>query len=362
MQRTTTLTKKRIAGYDFARGIAVFGMFLMNFKIVMQNPQEPVSGFWALLLQGWEGRFGALFIILAGIGVSLMTRRARVHQDVDLLKKNRRTLLLRAGFLFVLGCLFIPFWEADILHFYGIYIVLAVLVVRSSEKWLTGLMTAFTSLFVLLFLLFDWEAGWNWFHLTYEDFWTVHGFLRNTFFNGYHPLFPWFAFFLFGMLIGRRDLTDKKCRKRYLLIGGLLLGLCEAISYGIVPFITTTEFAELGLFFNTLSFPPFPLFMVSACCSSLILIILCIIITENQPSSLTKPFIYTGQMVLTHYIAHVVIAMGFLEAIGRLYNQPLAFAVKFSCVYFVISVIFSVLWQERFKKGPLETVMRKISG
>ncbi len=352
----------RISGYDFARGIAVLGMFLMNFKIVMQNPLEPASGFWAVLLQGWEGRFGALFIILAGIGVSLMTRRAREMQDFDKLKQNRRTLLLRAGFLFVLGCLFIPIWEADILHYYGLYIALAVLVVFRSEKMLLGLMVVTTSLFVLLFLVFNWESGWNWTDLTYQDFWTVQGFIRNTFFNGYHPLFPWFVFFLFGMLMGRRDLTAKSNRRKYLMFSGIVFGLCELIAYGLVPWATGTAIGVPVLFFNTLSFPPFPLFVVSACCSSLILITLCITITENLPAALTRPIVSTGQMVLTHYIAHVVIAMGFLETIGRLYNQPLSFAVGCACLYFVISVTFSVIWQAKFNKGPLETVMRKISG
>ena len=64
---------KRIAALDITRGIAVLGMIYMNFRIVLSGDfyDESYS-----FLTSQEGRFGVLFIFLAGIGVSLMTRRA----------------------------------------------------------------------------------------------------------------------------------------------------------------------------------------------------------------------------------------------------------------------------------------------
>jgi uncharacterized membrane protein YeiB len=82
MSHSPILHKNRIKGYDFAKGIAVFGMFLMNFKIVMQDPNNEINEFWELLLQGCEGRFGALFVILSGIGVSLFTKKARLEKTL----------------------------------------------------------------------------------------------------------------------------------------------------------------------------------------------------------------------------------------------------------------------------------------
>lgn len=74
----------------------------MNFKLVMME-FTPVQDFWILFLQAWEGRFEVLFIILAGIGVSLMTRKARKIKDPSLLKSYRKILFFRAVFLFVMG-------------------------------------------------------------------------------------------------------------------------------------------------------------------------------------------------------------------------------------------------------------------
>lgn len=67
-------------------------------------------------------------------------------------------------------------------------------------------------------------------------------------------------------------------------------------------------------------------------------------------------------MVLTHYVAHVLIAMAILEVVGILYSRPIWFAVTISLVWFAFSVVFSVFWLKYFKKGPLEILMRKISG
>jgi len=349
----------RVSGFDLARGLAVFGMFFMNFKIVMQVPGITITGFWANLALVCEGRFGVLFIILAGIGVSLMTRRARMNNDGLLLKKNQKTLMLRALFLFIAGILFVPIWEADILHYYGIYIFAALFVVTWSNQSLLKLIAIVTAVFIPLFLIFNWEYGWDWDTLSYLNFWTAEGFMRHSFFNGFHPVFPWFAFFIFGMLMGRYDLSDKDFRNKSFVTATLVVVCCEFISYAIGNKALTLS---PGLFFNTLSFPPFPLFILSGCASALMVIIACIIISEKVPGIILKPFITTGQMVLTHYVAHVVIGMMILEAAGKLYNQPLSFALKVSIVYFCLSVLFSVLWSQKFNKGPLETIMRKISG
>ena len=45
----------------------------------------------------------ATFVVLAGAGLSLMTRRARLNHDAQGLATNRIRLLKRALFLFVVG-------------------------------------------------------------------------------------------------------------------------------------------------------------------------------------------------------------------------------------------------------------------
>ena len=93
---------KRILGYDLARALAIFGMVIVNFKIVMgagrRGPRWLID--WVGLL---DGRAAATFVVLAGIGISLLSRDARQQEDGVQLARDRGLLLRRALFLFVAG-------------------------------------------------------------------------------------------------------------------------------------------------------------------------------------------------------------------------------------------------------------------
>ena len=118
------ILRKRIIGYDLARALAVFGMVVVNFKIVMgaeKNGPAWLAGLVGLL----DGRAAATFVVLAGAGLSLLSQKGRMQKDRDRLARDRHTLLKRALFLFIFGLLYTPIWPADILHFYGVYIALA---------------------------------------------------------------------------------------------------------------------------------------------------------------------------------------------------------------------------------------------
>lgn len=79
----------------------------------------------------------------------------------------------------------------------------------------------------------------------------------------------------------------------------------------------------------------------------------------------------TGKMTLTHYVVHVTIGMLIFQYLtGKKYTGFLqtampsspAYILAFSTLLFLGSLAFSVLWSKKFKKGPLETLMRKFSG
>ena len=85
-------------------------------------------------------------------------------------------------------------------------------------------------------------------------------------------------------------------------------------------------------------------------------------LTEKYPyAKWTKPFIATGQLALTLYIAHLVIGMGLLKALGVL-DKTLPYAIGSALIFCVCAVIFSHFWTKRFSRGPLEWGMRRITG
>ena len=97
--------EKWIIGYDLACAFAVFGMVVVNFKIVMGAEKSGPD--WLVNLVGLlDGRAAATFAALPGAGLFPLSRKGRTRDDHDLLVQDRRTLLKRALFLFVIGLLY----------------------------------------------------------------------------------------------------------------------------------------------------------------------------------------------------------------------------------------------------------------
>jgi len=155
----------RIPGIDVARSLAILGMVLVNFKYQMDAAYNGPA--WLVWISDRaDGRAAALFVVLAGLGVSLRSRRAREDPTTHL-GPERRALLQRAVLLFGLGLLNLHMWDWDILHFYGVYLALAALLLRLPSLGLAALATAVTAATVGVSPWY--EAEWG------EAFWTVPG-------------------------------------------------------------------------------------------------------------------------------------------------------------------------------------------
>ena len=366
---TSICMTKRIDGLDVARAIALFGMMIENFKVVsalgMSNPR-----YHNLLMGSIDGRSAPLFVILAGMGLSLMTLKAKKSGDPLLIRETRLTILKRGAFLTVFGYLFILIWQADILHYFGVYFAVGALLFTINDRRLLIAMIGFALGFVILIFIFNYDAGWDWETLTYLDLWTFSGFFRNLFFNGFHPIFPWTAFFLFGMWLARRDFNDPKFRGRLLFWGAVTFVTTEAISWGLVRFmlylsgtVLPIKPEDIPYFFGTEFIPPMPFYLLSACGTAAIVIALSLFAMERpRASTLLRPLIAVGRMSLTIYVAHILVGMVILDAINRLEGVGLVYALVYAVVVFLLSVIFALFMEKSFSRGPLEGLMRWMTG
>ena len=357
----TNTDSKRIEGYDFARALAILGMILVNFKIVLEASEAgPAWLVWSVSLL--EGRAAAMFVILAGVGLTLLSNKARQQQDLARLAQHRRTLLKRATFLFFVGLLYTPIWPADILHFYGLYIAVGAFLLSSSDRQLWGWALLFIGGFVAMLFLFDYETGWDWETITYVDLWTPVGMMRHLFFNGFHPVFPWTAFLLIGMWLGRQDVRSGRIRGLILVISIMTVIIIELLSSGCFQLFSSTsimDVSEASYVCGSQPIPPMPFYILSGGGTAIAMIMLSVSLTEQFPTSLwLKPFITTGQLALTLYVAHVIIGMGALEMLGLLSPQTLWFTVLYGFGFYMVGMIFAVLWSTWFRRGPLEAVMR----
>jgi uncharacterized protein len=354
---------QRIIGFDLARAYAIFGMYIVNYNIVFGDYSGASWGNWLLSL--FSGNSSTVFVMLAGMGIALMSNRSAYSPEEK--KELRRTVNKRAWFLFALGLLFYLWWPADILHFYGAYMHFAALLLFADKRYYLYTAALAVIGFHVLILLIPFESGWNFNTLQYTDFWTVNGFLRNTFYNGWNPVFPWLAYFVVGMYLGRLDWTLRATQKKMFLLGMALylpVLLVQWLSRDI-PMDPT-----LKLFIQADYLPPFLPFVVGTLGFGLMLIALFMFIGKYvENSRLARDLANTGKMTLTHYISHLSIGIILfsllsgkklsLDMIGQAPLSPLLI-FSFAFAYFLLSFFFSKLWSSKFKNGPLESLMRRL--
>ena len=279
---------KRIIGIDIARAIAVIGMIIVNFKTVFG--QE--GNLWLQkIAHVFDGKAAATFVVLAGVGIGLMSKTAIAQNDLLKIKKVRVRVIKRAFFLFIIGLSYISIWPADILHFYGVYLLITALLLHASQKVI--MWTAFSLIlaFPVLILLFNYDTGWDFEALTYIDFWSPAGFFRNLFYNGFHPVIPWAAFMLIGLWFGRLDLHNNHTIKKSLWISLSVFIATQLLSYFSIYLLASTpqESEELSQVIGTSPMPPLPLYMISGSSIAIVVISSCILIGKKYVNNRMIP-------------------------------------------------------------------------
>jgi uncharacterized protein len=364
-EAATERQTRRIIGLDIARAFAIVGMVIVNFKITMSAEEEGpqwLRTFAAL----FDGRAAATFVVLAGIGASLGSRRARTADDPSEQRRAQVTLAKRALFLFVLGWAFYPVWPADILHFYGLYLAIGAVVLFAPDRRLLALAGAAVAIALVFIVSFDPFQNWDLDDYSYRGITSPSGFVRNLFFDGFHPVFPWVAFYLFGMWLGRTDLRDPAWRSQLFRWAVIVVALTEAAAWIVLgpkgSSLDDLDDESWRWLFSVEPIPPLPLYVAAGAGTAVLVILGSIWLGERLSDGLSEPLVSTGQLALTIYLAHVFIGMGTLEALERLENQSLSWAVTTSLAFSVMAMAFSWGWRRRHDRGPLEWIMRRVAG
>ncbi len=356
--------KKRITGINVARALAVIGMIIVNFKIVLG---EDGLSWVRSVASTLDGKAAATFVVLAGIGLALMTKSAIKHNDLAKLKMARRRILKRALFLLIVGLSYIAIWPADILHFYGVYMAITMLFLTAKSKTLLTGAIALIIAYPILMVFWHYETGWNFDTLDYQGFWTVEGFVRNLLFNGFHPVIPWTAFMLLGYWFGKQDLHNEPFIKKTFWISSIAFVIIQILSSLSIAFLSEgdqTIAEELAEILGTQPMPPLPIYMFNGIAIAFTVISACIIIANRFENNVVIDALNkTGQLALTFYVAHVIVGMGVIEAIdpNKIGNYSIDFSVGYALIFSLLCILFAVIWRKYKKHGPLEWVMRKLT-
>lgn len=338
---------ERLVGLDVARAVAILGMIVVNFRGKVKPDVESFAN-TAWLLDRMEGKWAAVFVVLAGLGIGLQAAKAVTPIARARL---RRTLLTRAIILLAIGVLHQHWWTWDILAFYGVYIAASVvfLWLPSSAFW--GAIATIT-----------FAAGWQWMHFVRPElnFWTVEGALGKLFFWGNYPAVPWFSLLLFGLWLARLDLRAPRVRQRLFVVALLVLVCAESFELHVRqggPGLTDPTLFDM---FRTWPRPGRPGFVIAGAAFATVAIVAAVGLTDRRPGSrIIVAMSAAGQLALTLYVVHVP-AVLLPQARGWL-PSTLPGLLAYAAMFYGACVVGALWWRRRFPRGPLEGLLADVA-
>jgi len=219
----------RVVGLDVARCVALLGM------IGTHTLSSDAPGGSALVHEVAGGRSSALFAILAGVSMALMSGRTRPEHGSAATRTTAR-LVLRALLVALIGLLLgeLDTNVAVILTYYGVLFLLGIPFLRLTWKPLAALAAVWVVLGPVLSHLVrpalpePTYASPSFASL--EDPWQL---LTELLFTGYYPAVPWLAYLLAGMAVGRLTLSSIKVAA-VLAVGGQVVALVAKVSSALL--------------------------------------------------------------------------------------------------------------------------------
>ena len=88
----------------------------------------------------------------------------------------------------------------------------------------------------------------------------------------------------------------------------------------------------------------------------------CLRLADRWPAGPWRGLLPAGRMTLTLYLAHILIGMGLLEALGALDgSRSLREVAVAAALYVIIASLAAWAWSRKAAQGPVEWVMRRLT-
>ncbi len=340
--------KKRFKSLDFMRGLGLILMVQIHIAMYLTLTTGKSS-----ILYFFMNRISYLAapLFLTAVGISLVISVNR-RKEKALSHETKRVL-----FLILLGFLFINIWNADIIHYIGIYIILAFFLLRFKKLSRFIIANIFLWGAPVILLYINYMSGWE--HLAYKlaNFWTFQGFFTNLVANGFYPMFPWIFYIIIGSIVGEYLLESVKKKKEeifciialiagiILFIIGLLLDVFSPWRIGFYPATVSYIILYLGV-----SLFIFGLFFWLLDYSK-----------KKSIAEVLRPVIFLGTVSLSIYVFHIIFGLGYFYFANRFNTLGLMVVIPYIISLLVILGLICYLSIRKLGYGPLEYLLRKLS-
>jgi uncharacterized protein len=420
-QETLQPTQKteRILAMDTIRGIALFGILLMNivgfglYKAYFDPTNNGGSTGWNLNVWWmnnlfFEGTMRGMFSALFGAGILLFTGRTKSTNEGSTVTDLFFRRLLWMIVFGVIHC-YLLLWDGEILYTYGIVGMFAFSFRHLKPKYLligATVILLISTLFVVkdfykyktdytksieaktkqakgvliskeeMASIEKWAAFTKQEKVTPEqlkeemdarskDYWSIvmHKLPINqymqTSFLYFINFWDTLAMMLWGMAFFKLGiLKAEKSNKFYWLMAIIGYSIGITINYFETSDIVNSNFSILSFYKN---FQTYQLGRIPTTCGHIALIML--FVKSGILPFLQKSLAAVGQMAFTNYVMHSIICniifLGYgFSMFGKLQRYELYFIV---ISIWVFQLIASPIWLKYFRFGPLEWVWRSLT-
>ncbi len=407
--------RSRVDGIDLARFLAIVGMMtahlFVNDSFDITQPSSLANpAAWPAV---FDGRSAALFGLLAGVSVAIVSRRplSLGGTHVPLLRLN---LFARGVVIAGIGVLLeeIQYAIAVVLTVYGFVFVALALVVRAGPRRLFGMAAVSMLLGTGSVMLAE---------LVPAEVWEPNGVIISVFVGGAYPLFIWVGYGLVGMALMRLGLGEAGLQRRMVAIGATVavvaysLGavVSRTLAHHEIPGLSDLATGEPQPASTDLGMPDIAppvtdwryvmlsaeahsgglLDVVGSLAVAVAALGVCLMLCRSdRVVRLTRPLRAAGAMPLTIYILHILTAavvgrmlfwqkselIGIVTEIldgGDGAEHELAMQMltdwmvettlaKWALLVasIVLFPVFATLWRRRFAKGPAEELLGRAVG
>ncbi len=330
---------QRLTGIDVARGLAVLGMITAHV-----GPDAPGRDSAAdRLLELADGRSSALFVVLAGVSLALMSGGTAPVEGRDL-RRTRVRVAARAVVVLVVGvaldALDTPILV--ILPTYAVLFLAGCLVLRWPVR---AVLVAAALTAVLGPVVRQWiglerpgDPG-PWAGLD----------LASVVAGQHYPALVWFAYLLAGLGLGRLDLTSAGVHRRTGLVGAAL----ALLGYG-GSWVARQVLGEDAPLAASAPHSSTTFEVVGNTGVALLVLAVCLALAPRAPHVLA-PLAAVGALAFTAYTVQIVV----VAAVGpQIVWEPLTTSWL---AFVAVTVLVCWAWQTWRGRGPLERVLHGAS-
>lgn len=373
----------RLLGVDLARALAIYGMFAVH---VGPSP-ESVGGPAGLLLSLPQGRSSALFALLAGVSLVLMSGRDTPEKGTPL-RRARARIAVRAVILLLLGTalVMIETGISVIIPYYGVFFLLALPALALPARALAALALV-SALAGPVLTMAPMVIPGEWLD-TFAAYDPINRLSGRGFIDlllvGAFPAVSWMAYVFAGMAAARLGLASAEVRRRLAAAGAAL----ALIGYGgswlachvftdvqarVDAAAAAASAARSGYNVVDQGSPMERLLVASPHSGSsfeiagnlgaaLLVLVAAVAVLQARPrlGRLAAPVLALGTMSLSAYVGHILV-IRYLEPEAHL-GSPLAVLA----VFLAGGTLAAALWRRLLGRGPLEFLLHfpaiKLSG